>query len=288
VHSFLKLVKVFTSVNSRHVREVVVSAKEGGPSLDILSGLVAGNFSAYWLGGAIVALMTVAYLIGTHGLGVLMLAPAVFSFGLVAFGFLGMGPVTIAVDSYGPVTDNAQSVYELSTIEQLPGAADELKRDFGIDRRLGEGQALAGGQRRGRQHLQGDRQAGADRHRGRRRNHDDLLHHHGPDEGPDRRRAEPVDPASTIPARHDHGRRDHLLVQRRLHPGRHHRLDRAVEFIKENIQLEGVTKASVEDSRRSCRSAPSTPSGACSTSSWASSSRPWPSRSWSRTSSSAT
>jgi len=128
-----ELVKAFTSTNSRHVREVVISAKEGGPSLDILSGLVAGNFSAYWLGIAIIILMGIAYLISTLGLGALMLAPAVFAFGLVAFGFLGMGPVTIAVDSYGPVTDNAQSVFELSTIEQMPGAAEELKRDFGFD-----------------------------------------------------------------------------------------------------------------------------------------------------------
>ena len=128
-----ELVKAFTSTNSRHVQEVVVSAKEGGSSLDILSGLVAGNFSSYWIGTAIIALMGVAYLISTLGLGTLMVAPAVFAFGLVAFGFLGMGPVTIAVDSYGPVTDNAQSVYELSTIEQVPGAAEELKRDFGFD-----------------------------------------------------------------------------------------------------------------------------------------------------------
>ena len=105
------------SVNSRHVREVVNSSREGGASLNILSGLVAGNFSAYWIGLSIVALMTVAYIVSGLGLATLMLAPAVFAFGLVAFGFLGMGPVTIAVDSYGPVTDNAQSVFELSTIE---------------------------------------------------------------------------------------------------------------------------------------------------------------------------
>lgn len=128
-----ELVKAFTSTKSRHVQEVVVSANEGGASLDILSGLVAGNFSAYWIGTAIIALMGIAYGISTLGLGALMVAPAVFAFGLVAFGFLGMGPVTIAVDSYGPVTDNAQSVYELSTIEQMPGAAEELKRDFGFD-----------------------------------------------------------------------------------------------------------------------------------------------------------
>src|SRR3954468_9037759 len=128
-----ELVKVFTSTESRHVREVVTSSREGGPSLNILSGLVAGNFSAYWLGIAIMMLMSVAYLISNNGLGDLMVAPAVFAFGLVAFGFLGMGPVTIAVDSYGPVTDNAQSVFELSTIEQMPGAAAEVKSQFGFD-----------------------------------------------------------------------------------------------------------------------------------------------------------
>jgi K(+)-stimulated pyrophosphate-energized sodium pump len=128
-----ELVKVFTSVDSRHVREVVTSAQEGGASLGILSGFVAGNFSAYYLGGAIVTLMSIGYLISNLGLVNLMLAPAVFAFGLVAFGFLGMGPVTIAVDSYGPVTDNAQSVYELSQIEQIPNIRQELKRDYNFD-----------------------------------------------------------------------------------------------------------------------------------------------------------
>lgn len=128
-----ELVKVFTSVESRHVREVVKSSEQGGPSLNILSGMVAGNFSAYWLGFAIILLMGAAYYISTLGLGAIMLAPAVFAFGLVAFGFLSMGPVTIAVDSYGPVTDNAQSVYELSTIETLPNIREEVKKDFGFD-----------------------------------------------------------------------------------------------------------------------------------------------------------
>ncbi|MFN8001825.1 MAG: sodium-translocating pyrophosphatase [Acidobacteriota bacterium] len=127
-----ELVKVFTSTESRHVSEVVTSSKEGGASLNILSGLVAGNFSAYWLGISIVALMAIAYAFSLEGLGALMVAPAVFAFGLVAFGFLGMGPVTIAVDSYGPVTDNAQSVYELSLIEQVPNVESEVKKDFGI------------------------------------------------------------------------------------------------------------------------------------------------------------
>ncbi|OGT95142.1 MAG: sodium-translocating pyrophosphatase, partial [Gemmatimonadetes bacterium RIFCSPLOWO2_02_FULL_71_11] len=127
-----ELVKVFTSVHSGHVREIVTSAREGGASLTILSGFVAGNFSAYWLGMAMLALMATAYAVSTAGLGSLMIAPAVFAFGLVAFGFLGMGPVTIAVDSYGPVTDNAQSIYELSMIEQLPAAPQEIQRDFGF------------------------------------------------------------------------------------------------------------------------------------------------------------
>src|SRR5207253_3045102 len=116
-----ELVKVFTSTESGHVKEVVISSREGGPSLNILSGFVSGNFSAYWLGLSIVGLMGTAYYISTFGIGALMLAPQIFAFGLVAFGFLGMGPVTIAVDSYGPVTDNAQSVFELSVIETIPG-----------------------------------------------------------------------------------------------------------------------------------------------------------------------
>ena len=130
-----ELVKVFTSVESRHVNEVVTSAKEGGASLGILSGFVSGNFSAYYLGLAMVTLMSIAYFFSQMGLGVAatMIAAPVFAFGLVAFGFLGMGPVTIAVDSYGPVTDNAQSVYELSLIEQVPNVKAEIKKDFNID-----------------------------------------------------------------------------------------------------------------------------------------------------------
>jgi K(+)-stimulated pyrophosphate-energized sodium pump len=129
-----ELVKVFTSTKSAHVQEVVKSAQEGGASLGILSGFVAGNFSAYWLGISMVALMSMGYYFSTgQSMADLMLAPAVFAFGLVAFGFLGMGPVTIAVDSYGPVTDNAQSIYELSLIENVPGIEAELKKDFNID-----------------------------------------------------------------------------------------------------------------------------------------------------------
>jgi len=128
-----ELVKAFTSTNSAHVKEVVTSAEEGGASLDILSGFVSGNFSAYYLGLSMVVLMGIAYLVSTQGLDALMVASPVFAFGLVAFGFLGMGPVTIAVDSYGPVTDNAQSVYELSLIEHVPNVKQEIKKDFNVD-----------------------------------------------------------------------------------------------------------------------------------------------------------
>ncbi len=140
-----EFVKVFTSTSSRHVKEVVTASEQGGASLNILAGFVAGNFSAYWLGMAIVFLMGIGYYVSNgfpQGEHALMLAPAVFAFGLVAFGFLGMGPVTIAVDSYGPVTDNAQSVYELSTIETIPGIRDEIKRDFGFEPDFEKGKAF--------------------------------------------------------------------------------------------------------------------------------------------------
>ena len=127
-----EFVKVFTSTNSRHVREIVTSSREGGASLNILSGFVAGNFSAYWLGMAMLALMSIGFYVSTMFPLGLMLAPAVFALGLVAFGFLGMGPVTIAVDSYGPVTDNAQSVYELSTIETIPGIEAQIQKQYGF------------------------------------------------------------------------------------------------------------------------------------------------------------
>ncbi|HEY0096798.1 MAG TPA: sodium-translocating pyrophosphatase [Archangium sp.] len=125
-------IKVFTSTESRHVREVVTASREGGASLNVISGLVAGNFSAYWMGIIIAALMGGAYFFSLDIPNSLMIAPAVFAFGLVAFGFLGMGPVTIAVDSYGPVTDNAQSVYELSLIENVPNVKAEVQKDFGF------------------------------------------------------------------------------------------------------------------------------------------------------------
>jgi len=128
-----ELVKIFTSTNSGHVREVVTASREGGASLNILSGLIAGNFAAYWLGLAIISLMAGGYAVSTLGLGDIMVAPAIFAFGLIAFGFLGMGPVTIAVDSYGPVTDNAQSVYELSSIEEIPDIKQDIKKTFGFE-----------------------------------------------------------------------------------------------------------------------------------------------------------
>jgi K(+)-stimulated pyrophosphate-energized sodium pump len=137
-----EMIKVFTSTESRHVREVVTASREGGASLNVLSGLTAGNFSAYWMGIVIVGLMSIAYFFSTMGLSSLMMAEAVFAFGLVAFGFLGMGPVTIAVDSYGPVTDNAQSIYELSLIENVPNIKEEIKKDFGFDPNFENGKRL--------------------------------------------------------------------------------------------------------------------------------------------------
>lgn len=134
-----EVIKVFTSTESRHVKEVVDASRQGGASLNVISGLVAGNFSAYWMGLVIVTLMGVAYLMSMDFPAAFMAAPAVFSFGLVAFGFLGMGPVTIAVDSYGPVTDNAQSVFELSLIEAIPNIKAEIKKDFGFDANFEKG-----------------------------------------------------------------------------------------------------------------------------------------------------
>src|SRR5205823_7168266 len=136
--------KIFTSSHSKHVHEIVTASREGGPSLTILSGLVAGNFSAFWMGMLITALMAGAFFVSTLGLNNLMMVPlmqgqpavgvgSIFAFGLVAFGFLCMGPVNIAVDSYGPVTDNAQSVFELAQTEQIPGIKEEIRRDFGFD-----------------------------------------------------------------------------------------------------------------------------------------------------------
>ena len=139
-----ELVKVFTSSKSIHCREAVTSAREGGASLDILSGFVAGNFGAFWLGMAIFILMSVAYFASLNGLDKFMEYSSIFAFGLVAFGFLGMGPVTIAVDSYGPVTDNAQSIYELSLIESIPNVEAEIQNQFGFKPNFDNGQTLSG------------------------------------------------------------------------------------------------------------------------------------------------
>ena len=124
--------KAFTSSNSRHVQEVVTASREGGASLTILSGMVAGNFSAFWKGLVMAALMLGGVAVASHGLDIFGEYSSIFAFGLVAFGFLGMGPVTIAVDSYGPVTDNAQSVFELSQIEQIPNISSEIEKDYGF------------------------------------------------------------------------------------------------------------------------------------------------------------
>jgi hypothetical protein len=216
----------FTSTHSRHVKEVVTASREGGASLNILSGLTAGNFSAFWIGSiVIVGLMAVAYGFSTLGLVSLMKAEAVFAFGLVAFGFLGMGPVTIAVDSYGPVTDNAQSVYELSLIETIPNIEQELKRDFKIDVDFARAKHLLEENDGAGKHLQGDRQARADRNRRRRRYHHDLLDHHGPDQWTRGPGGDPqsLDHARPVLSGAAGGRRGDLLVHRRINPGRHHR-----------------------------------------------------------------
>lgn len=125
--------KIFTSPKALHTEEVVTASREGGASLTILSGIVSGNFSGFWIGAVIVLLMGLAYFASIHIPAGVMIYSSVFAFGLVAFGFLGMGPVTIAVDSYGPVTDNAQSVYELSLIEDIPNVKEDIKNQYGFD-----------------------------------------------------------------------------------------------------------------------------------------------------------
>ncbi len=275
-----ELIKVFTSTNSAHVREVVTASKEGGASLNILSGLIAGNFSAFWMGLVIIALMGVAYFVSIFGLDQLMLAPAVFAFGLVAFGFLGMGPVTIAVDSYGPVTDNAQSVYELSLIENVPNIKAELKKDFGFDLDFEKAKGFleendgAGNtfKATAKPVLIGTAVVGAttmifsiifDAHRrpqGRRRDREAL------------------DPEPALPARPHHGRRGHLLVLRRLHPGGLHRRLPGGRVHQAEHQARGRREGERRGlARRWSRSARSTRRRACSTSSWWCSSPPWPS-----------
>ena len=233
------------------MKEVVTSSKEGGASLNILSGLVAGNFSAYWLGIIIVGLMSIAYFVSGYGFDTVMMAAPVFAFGLVAFGFLGMGPVTIAVDSYGPVTDNAQSVYELSLIETHPRHRRGAQEGLRLRPSTSSRPSTARGERRRRQHVQGHRQAGAHRHRRGRRDHDDLLDH---------RRCSPhgltqnLDKLSLLHAPFLLGLITGGAViywftgasMQAVTTGAY----RAVEFIKANIKLEGVEKASVEDSKK--------------------------------------
>jgi K(+)-stimulated pyrophosphate-energized sodium pump len=245
-----ELVKVFTSTESGHVKEVVASSREGGASLNILSGFVAGNFSAYWLGLSIVSLMGIAYGVSTLGMHELMQAEAVFAFGLVAFGFLGMGPVTIAVDSYGPVTDNAQSVFELSVIETLPGIKESIKKQHGFDVRFDRAK--------------------------------DLLEENDGAGNTFKATAKPVLIGTAVVGATTmifsiifvltHGLTENMTNLSILHPpfflglvtggaiiywftgasaqavttGAY----RAVEFIKANIKLEGVEKASVEDSKK--------------------------------------
>ncbi len=218
-----EVIKVFTSTESKHVKEVVTASREGGPSLNILAGLTAGNFSAYWMGLVIVALMGIAYGVSTLGLGEIMKAPAVFAFGLVAFGFLGMGPVTIAVDSYGPVTDNAQSVYELSVIESIPGIKEEIKKTEGWDvnferaKHLLEENDGAGNtfKATAKPVLIGTAVVGATT----------MIFSiiMGLTAGPDRRSRQAVAAPPALLARPHHGRRGDLLVHRRLDPGGQHR-----------------------------------------------------------------
>ncbi len=264
-----ELVKVFTSTESTHVKEVVTSSREGGASLNILSGLVAGNFSAYWMGLAIVSLMGAAYLISLQGLGGMMLAPAVFAFGLVAFGFLGMGPVTIAVDSYGPVTDNAQSVYELSTIEELPNIKAEIKKEFGFEPDF----------ERAKDYLEANDGAG-----------NTFKATAKPvligtavvgattlifsiivmlTEGLTEDMREALAPPPAVPARPDHRRRGHLLVHRRLDPGGvDRRLPRGRVHQEEHpARRRPRRRPRSPTARRWSRSAPSTRRRGCSTSS---------------------
>ncbi len=246
-----ELVKIFTSTLSAHVREVMTATREGGASLNILSGFVAGNFSSFWLGVGILALMMIAWGVSTLGLSTLMVAPAVFALGLVAFGFLGMGPVTIAVDSYGPVTDNAQSIYELSAIEEQPGIREDIRANFGFDPDFG----------RAKDHLEENDGAG----------------------NTFKATAKPVLIGTAVVGATTmifsivvlltEGLRESLLANLSiLHPPFFFGLVaggaviywftgastqavsagayRAVAFIKRNIKLEGTTKASVKDSKR--------------------------------------
>ena len=250
-----EVVKIFTSTESAHVREVVDVVERGrARRSNILSGLVAGNLSAYWLGMIITALMGIAYLMSTMISDDIMLAPAVFAFGLVAFGFLGMGPVTIAVDSYGPVTDNAQSVYELSTIESLPNVREEIEHDFGfipdfelakdnLEKNDGAGNTF-----------KATAKPVLDRH-GRGRGHDDDLFDRA---GADARLAaraagEPVDSLSAVPAGHDCRRRGDLWFSGASIQAVTTGAYRAVEFIKENIKLGDSVRNGLDRRQHSSR-----------------------------------
>jgi hypothetical protein len=233
------------------VKEVVTASREGGPSLNVLAGLTAGNFSAYWMGLIIVSLMGIGYGVSTLGLSELgMQAPAVFAFGLIAFGFLGMGPVTIAVDSYGPVTDNAQSVYELSIIEGIPDIKNQLKKDYGFDvdfehaKHMLEANDGAGNtfKATAKPVLIGTAVVGATTMifsiimfltNGLTQNLDKLSMLHPP-----------------FPPRPHRRRLGDLLVHRRQHPGGVDRRLPRGRVHQENIKLEGVEKASIEDSKK--------------------------------------
>ena len=291
-----EVIKIFTSTNSAHVRECVEASKEGGASLNVLAGLTAGNFSAYWMGLVIAGLMGIAYLVSNEGLGApmpdgrpLMLAPAVFAFGLVAFGFLGMGPVTIAVDSYGPVTDNAQSIYELSLIENVPNVKQEVRKEFGFDldfekaKQFLEENDGAGNtfKATAKPVLIGTAVVGATTMifsiimaltHGLTENLAQLSLLHPPFLlGLHPRRFGDL----LVHRRVDPGGGDRRLPRRRVHQG-------ATSSSRASRRPRSRTR------RRSSRSARSTRSAACSTSSSRSSSRPWRSPSSSRTSSSAT
>ncbi len=261
-----ELIKVFTSTESAHVKEVVTSSREGGASLNVLSGLVAGNYSAYWMGIVLTALMGLAYYFSMMGLDELMLAPAVFAFGLVAFGFLGMGPVTIAVDSYGPVTDNAQSVFELSQITEIEGASAEIEKqhgfkvDFERAKELLEENDGAGNtfKATAKPVLIGTAVVGATTH--------DLLDRRAAHRGSDRERREAQYLARSLLARLDLGRRHHLLVHRCVHPSGRGRLLPGGRIHQEKHEDRQHGKGvDSKTARRSWRSAPATRSAAWST-----------------------
>ena len=283
-----ELVKVFTSTESAHVREVVSSSREGGASLNILAGLVAGNFSAYWLGLSIVGLMSIAYWVSLMGFEALMIAAPVFAFGLVAFGFLGMGPVTIAVDSYGPVTDNAQSVFELSVIEQMPGIKEEIKRDYGFVPDFATAKHLLEENDGAGNTFKATAKPVLDRHGRRRLDDDDFLDRRAADGGADAERREAVDSSRAVSAGPDHRRRGDLLVHGRVDAGGdHRRLSRGRVHQGEHQAGRGRESVGRRQQAR-CRDLHAVcPEGACSISSWRCSSRRWPSRSSSPISSSA-